>query len=270
MFDSWPLIGKFFVLIIPSLVMTAALLSMAVAMELYAARDNRKRERLFGASLHLSFAVLSPLAALPLRLVRNHFDIPPLFDLTALPSAMQVAITLIYVDFLRYWEHRFEHRFFWPVHAVHHSQTDLHAASCYGHPLQSLPEFLLMSIPLALIDTNASTPTLVGIIFGLQVYFIHSPLRWHFGPLRRILVDGPYHRIHHSVEERHFDKNFSIVLPIWDRLFGTAHFPSKDEWPDTGVEGIPPPQTWTGWLVMPFRQWATKARSLMILSPLGK
>ncbi len=51
------------------------------------------------------------------------------------------------------------------------------------------------------------------------------------------------HRIHHSREPQHFNKNFGVVTSVWDRLFGTAYFPAKDEWPDTGIVNQSEPST---------------------------
>jgi sterol desaturase/sphingolipid hydroxylase (fatty acid hydroxylase superfamily) len=55
-------------------------------------------------------------------------------------------------------------------------------------------------------------------------------------------VDNRFHRIHHSVEPKHFEKNFGIMFTVWDQLFRTAYFPRPDEWPKTGVAGIQPPR----------------------------
>ena len=46
-----------------------------------------------------------------------------------------------------------------------------------------------------------------------------------------------YHRIHHSIEPRHQDKNFGVLLTVWDRLFGTMNR-NYDEYPATGVIGL--------------------------------
>ena len=62
-----------------------------------------------------------------------------------------------------------------------------------------------------------------------------------------ILIEqvAPRHRV--PLRERFFT--------IWDQLFGTAYFPAKDEWPDTGVEGVEMPQTFGGIRLHPYRQW---------------
>jgi hypothetical protein len=74
----------------------------------------------------------------------------------------------------------------------------------------------------------------------------------NLGPLGRYFMDNRLHRIHHSIEPQHFDKNFGLFTTLWDSLFGTAYFPARDEWPDTGVPDFPEPASMTEFLFSPF------------------
>lgn len=192
------------------------------------------------------------LVAWPLSQLWKLIGVDPLFSLSGLHPAIAVVALIVIHDFLRYWEHRFEHRFWWPVHAVHHSVRDLHAANSYAHPFAAIPEFLIVTVPLSLIDMSiAEVPLAAAMLLTLQNLIIHSPIDVHLGPLRRLVVSSRFHRIHHSLEPRHFDRNFAITFSIWDRLFGTAHFPAKGEWPDVGVEGIDQPRTAIRYIAAP-------------------
>jgi sterol desaturase/sphingolipid hydroxylase (fatty acid hydroxylase superfamily) len=66
---------------------------------------------------------------------------------------------------------------------------------------------------------------------------------FHFGKLNRVVVDNRFHRIHHSVEPQHLDKNFGIWLSCWDYMYGTAYTPKPGEWPKVLGIGIAPPKT---------------------------
>ena len=44
-----------------------------------------------------------------------------------------------------------------------------------------------------------------------------------------ILLSPHYHQLHHSVAEKHWDRNFGLGLSIWDRMFGTLVVPEPDE-----------------------------------------
>ena len=176
-------------------------------------------------------------------------------------TAIQILVLVVLSDFLTYWRHRAEHAWFWPIHVVHHAPRELHAANDIGHPLQTILVFFFVSFPLSLIQADGpAIPLAVASIVGLGSIYIHSPVEWHFGRLRSVLVDNRFHRIHHSIEERHFDKNFGILFSFWDRWFGTAYEPGE-EWPAVGVEGVPAPQTIMDFLRLPFVRTTVDERS---------
>ena len=93
----------------------------------------------------------------------------------------------------------------------------------------------------------------VGLLVMLLSYLIHPPIDVHFGPLRKLLVDNRFHRIHHSIEPRHFDRSFGICFSFWDRLLGMADDPAPDEWPEVGVSDAPAPRDLKDFLLMPVR-----------------
>jgi sterol desaturase/sphingolipid hydroxylase (fatty acid hydroxylase superfamily) len=169
--------------------------------------------------------------------------------------AIQILAVVLAADFLAYWRHRTEHKLFWPIHMVHHSPTELHAANNIGHPLLTLFNLAFIWIPLSLIQIEGpAVPGMVSFFVLLSTYYIHSPVDVHFGPFRKVLVDNRFHRIHHSTDPRHFDRNFGICFSLWDRMFGTAYEPAPGEWPDVGLAGVVPPRSVGAYLLMPFRK----------------
>jgi hypothetical protein len=62
----------------------------------------------------------------------------------------------------------------------------------------------------------------------------HGNLRTNLGVLRYLLVTPQSHRVHHSTELRHRDRNFGVLFSVWDQLFGTQ-YRGFDEYPETGV-----------------------------------
>jgi sterol desaturase/sphingolipid hydroxylase (fatty acid hydroxylase superfamily) len=239
------------------LVVTAVVLLIAITVELIVPLERIAwRSRARGGLFMATIIITSPLVAYALGGLWKALGIPPV-----LPPLREWAgwwgglmVALVARDFLAYWEHRFEHQFFWSVHRVHHAPHDLHAMTNYGHPLHALPLFFLVVLPLSLLNFDSVGPPLfVSMITGLVVAMSHSPVDFHLGPLRRLLIDNRFHRIHHSLEARHFDKNFGAVFPWWDMLFGTAYFPKRGEWPKVGVHGIREPETLGQFLAIPFR-----------------
>lgn len=237
--------------------MISLMLVGAIAAEVLAPRGPIPiRSRIGGTFLQLTFNASLVLATYPLNLIYGSLGLRPILPpLEQWAGWLALPIALLAADFLRYWEHRFEHRFMWPIHAVHHSPTELHAANTYGHPLQAIPGFFLMAVPLSLLNLGGAIPAAIAAILTFLTIFIHASTSIHFGPLRHVLVDNRYHRIHHSMEPRHFNRNFGIVFSFWDRLFGTAHMPADDEWPEVGVKEYPPPKTLRQLFAMPFRAW---------------
>lgn len=190
----------------------------------------------------------------PLQTMWSALGVAPLIALDGLSAPATFIILLLLRDLLNYVQHRVDHLILWPIHSVHHSATDLHAANGFTHPLQIVSEFFWIGIPLSLINTGGiGMPIALVLTVTLQSIIIHSPLRVHLGPLRRVIVDSRFHRIHHSMEERHFEKNFGTVFTLWDQLFGTAYFPAPDEWPETGVAGLAAPRTMWAFLSHPVR-----------------
>lgn len=166
-----------------------------------------------------------------------------------------IAFLLIY-DFFNYWMHRAQHKWFWKQHSIHHSIENLSAINSYFHPTEPLFRLACITFPMTYLFGVAGAGASIAAAMLDAAYgnFIHSPITIHFGRFGRLfLVDNRYHRIHHSVEPRHFDKNFATATPVWDVLFGTAHFPARDEWPDTGVHDQAEPQTISDYLLRPFK-----------------
>ena len=187
--------------------------------------------------------------------------IPPLIeiplDMPWLGLASGIVAPLIGAfigDFFFYWFHRGQHAFFWRFHAVHHSIRDMNAVNSFHHISESLISVLLFVIPTSLIVTHTGpVPVMMSAALLIYPILLHSPTQVNFGAWRAIFADNRFHRIHHSVEDHHFDKNFGAFTTLWDRVFGTAYFPAKDEWPDVGLEGLEQPRSVKDWLWLPAR-----------------
>jgi sterol desaturase/sphingolipid hydroxylase (fatty acid hydroxylase superfamily) len=178
-------------------------------------------------------------------------------------SAIVGALAAAYVgDFVYYWCHRAQHhRFLWRFHAVHHSVREMSGSTAYHHVSEELVKLTLYTAPLAFFTQDPFAMPVLGFLLSLQGYYVHSPMRLSFGPLGRYLVDNRFHRIHHSIEPRHFERNFGVFTTLWDSLFGTAYFPAEDEWPATGVPDFPEPANIRAYLLASFTYRAVAAPS---------
>jgi sterol desaturase/sphingolipid hydroxylase (fatty acid hydroxylase superfamily) len=160
-------------------------------------------------------------------------------------SAVLVLGYLLCFDFLYYWFHRMQHG--WPVmwrfHRFHHADLSVSVSSATRHHwLEEGLRFFVMSVPLLLLfGSPERTLPWMGIVIGVAGLFIHWNAPVRLGPLAHVIVGPQYHRLHHSVEPRHWDRNFAVMFPLWDRLFGTQVMPQGREFPQTGLGDAPRP-----------------------------
>jgi sterol desaturase/sphingolipid hydroxylase (fatty acid hydroxylase superfamily) len=142
-----------------------------------------------------------------------------------------------------YWSHRIEHRvpILWGFHKIHHSDERMNTSTwARDHFLQeSWRAFLsvfTLGIIINLYPTDAGRIALYSTMFlvGLSMFY-HSAICVELPWLDRILVTPQVHRIHHSVNAEHHNRNFADVLPIFDIVFGTYHRPVREEFPATGL-----------------------------------
>lgn len=163
----------------------------------------------------------------------------------------------VIADFFYYWMHRAQHAipWMWRFHRVHHSITEMSATNSYHHVAEDLFQYVAVTLPLIfLFDVSSGpVPWLLIVVLNTQTYFIHSSANFNIGPLRYLVSDNRLHRIHHSREDRHLNRNFATRTPLWDVLFGTAYFPRRDEWPDVGLTELEEPRTLRDYLLLPFR-----------------
>jgi sterol desaturase/sphingolipid hydroxylase (fatty acid hydroxylase superfamily) len=80
----------------------------------------------------------------------------------------------------------------------------------------------------------------------------HANSKISYGCLRYVIAEPRFHRVHHSIERRHFDKNFAFMFPVWDVIFGTAYFPAPEEYPKTGLANQKEPRSVRSYLLAPF------------------
>lgn len=144
-------------------------------------------------------------------------------------------------DFPYYWFHRLQHRtpLLWRFHRVHHAIEELNAVNSHHHILEDILRIPMVALPFAFIHLSLPQVAYASFLIAVSGQIIHANSRVSWGPLRYVFVEPRYHRIHHSIEPQHWDKNFAASFPVWDALFGTAYFPAKAEYPKTGLQDLP-------------------------------
>jgi len=151
--------------------------------------------------------------------------------------AAQFAVGVLVADFARWFSHFLRHKvpFFWRFHALHHSQRDLNLfTDARVHPVDRMVSAMITT--LVLLSVGNSAPVIMAWLVFETVYpkLYHANIRIDFGPLRYVLVTPQSHRVHHSVEPEHHDRNFGFIFSFWDWLFGTRYAGCED-YPATGI-----------------------------------
>lgn len=135
------------------------------------------------------------------------------------------SVIFIADDLLYYVSHRMAHRMeiFWASHYVHHSPlrfdffTGLRQPPSWViTPAAVAPALLIwLGAPVAVVAAS-------GALRAAHHFLLHTERvrrlpRW----VEWVFNTPSHHRVHHSSEPPHLDRNFGAVLIIWDRIFGT-------------------------------------------------
>jgi sterol desaturase/sphingolipid hydroxylase (fatty acid hydroxylase superfamily) len=151
-------------------------------------------------------------------------------------------------DFFFYWYHRSLHavHLLWQIHKMHHMDEELDVLTVFrDNWLDTAGSALFTALPMAILfKLDTVDPWQLGLVGGIAATALstlltigHMNVRWQVGAASVLFCSPQLHRIHHSSEPRHFDRNFAVVFPLWDVLFGTYYSPARDEFPRTGVRG---------------------------------
>jgi sterol desaturase/sphingolipid hydroxylase (fatty acid hydroxylase superfamily) len=161
------------------------------------------------------------------------------------PGVTDVALVsflmyLVLFDFVDYWLHRGQHRFgwWWQMHALHHSQRQM---TMWTDNRNHLLDDVLRDSVFVLVALAVGVPPgqFVAVVAVTQLVesLSHANVRLDFGRLGARLLVGPrFHRLHHAIGLGHESTgpgslgghNFAVLFPLWDLLFGTAHYGAGD------------------------------------------
>ncbi len=143
------------------------------------------------------------------------------------PVWIKITLTIALLDLWSYWWHRFNHTipFLWRFHRAHHTDTEMCATSAYRfHPVEIIFSSLLRIPLIFMLGLRVEGLVLYEAILTVSIVFHHSNIG--IGDradsiVRTIIVSPVMHKLHHSVLPREFSSNYSSILSVWDRLFGT-------------------------------------------------
>ena len=165
---------------------------------------------------------------------------------TVAVSVLFTITMLLAYDVAYYLYHTLQHRIpvLWELHKVHHSaEVMVGTTKDRIHPIDDVMNRVwdgLITGPVYGFWLFFAFDPVELTILGINVYVLrniimmdfvrHTHLKISFGPLvNQVILCPHYHQLHHSTNPKHFDKNFGLMLSIWDRMFGTLHVPEPNE-----------------------------------------
>lgn len=144
------------------------------------------------------------------------------------PIAVEFLGLLLVFEFFQYGYHRLSHEgsgrwgaWLWKVHLPHHLPDSVYLLMHpVGHPLNFLISLAIVQLPLVVLGARPESIFLFNALMSLQGLVSHFNVDIKAGPLNYLLVGTELHRYHHSAD-MHEAKNYGVLTPFWDLVFGT-------------------------------------------------
>ena len=191
-----------------------------------------------------------------------------LLNLVPLPRWLNWIAAILLFDCWQYWWHRINHRIplLWRFHSVHHADAELDVSSGVRfHTGEMVLSFVARLIVIPLLGLTLPQLVVYEALSLPIILFHHSNLRISSRvdrSLRWLIVTPWMHVVHHSRWQPETDSNYSSLLSIWDRIFGSFRLREKpqeislglDEWQENEWRQLP------GMLAAPFRKTRSREK----------
>ncbi len=175
----------------------------------------------------------------------------------------EVVISLIVLDALDYWWHRWNHRvpFLWRFHKAHHADTEIDVSTALRfHPGELLISGLVKASWIALWGPSAIAWFVFEAAISLSAQWHHANIDLPDAvesKLRRLIVTPRFHAMHHMVDREFGDAHFSTIFSLWDPIFGSMARGQTRSSMKTVEIGLPEGRTLAAspkeWLLEPVR-----------------
>lgn len=149
-----------------------------------------------------------------------------------------LASSVVIQDGVNFVVHYYDHKlkFMWEFHKLHHSSTFLiPLTNRREHPVQTAfdetPQLLAVGIWIGLITYLLRMPIGDNMVLGMDSWFFanllsfyhlrHSHIPMSYGWLENFVMSPAQHQLHHSYAVQHWDRNFGLLLSVWDKMAGT-------------------------------------------------
>lgn len=151
---------------------------------------------------------------------------------------VQFVVFFVMKDLLEWAIHNLLHRvpWLWEFHKVHHSIQELDWIGNFRfHWMEVVVYQGLTYFPLIVLGVDGGVILVIAVVGTLIGHLNHSNIDISWGPLRYVINSPRMHVWHHDHDlpaGRHLGVNFAICLSVWDWIFGTAYWPSREQSPE--------------------------------------
>ena len=152
---------------------------------------------------------------------------PNPFRLAAAPLYLSVPLTIVLMDLMRYGLHRLNHSvpILWRIHKLHHADADIDLTTGLRfHPFEAILTYSADLLSIVVLGLPVLGVLALEVATTLQDLFEHANVRLPAladAAIRWVVITPDMHRIHHSADILEQNRNFGVILPWWDRIFGT-------------------------------------------------
>ena len=181
-------------------------------------------------------------------------------DVLGLPAWATVFLVVVTLDGFAYAAHVLLHAWppAWRFHRVHHSDPHVDVSTAFRqHPFETLWRHSFQTAGALLLGAPTRSVAIYLSLSALNAQLEHAQVAWppRLERLARLLFVTPaMHRVHHSRLQHDTDTNFSNILSLWDRVFGTFRVPRPGESIVCGLDDFDAPerQRTAALLALPF------------------
>jgi sterol desaturase/sphingolipid hydroxylase (fatty acid hydroxylase superfamily) len=149
-----------------------------------------------------------------------------------------LAAGVVIQDGINFLVHYYDHKlkFMWEFHKIHHAATFLiPLTNRREHPVQTVlnytPELLAVGVWLGVATYLLRMPIEDNMVLGMDAWYFanllsfyhlrHSHIPMSYGWLEHFFLSPAQHQLHHSYAVQHWDRNFGLLLSVWDKMAGT-------------------------------------------------
>ncbi|USD66586.1 sterol desaturase family protein [Vibrio sp. SCSIO 43136] len=150
-----------------------------------------------------------------------------LLNIASAPIWLNIVVTVVVLDLVIYWQHRWFHRnpWLWRLHRMHHADQDIDVTTgARFHPIEIILSMWIKILAVVALGASPLAVVVFEILLNASAMFNHSNAKLPLSVdkvLRKVVVTPDMHRVHHSVIVKETHSNFGFFLSVWDRWFSS-------------------------------------------------